>query len=68
MTFEEFFAKKRIDLELLKRADAAVFASLVKEYAAMGEKSFDHTKKYLFNNWRKKFLLVKQETSQEEEK
>ena len=52
MSFEEFFAKKKIDLHKLKTADASLFAELESHYEQMGEKSFDHTKKYWFNKWR----------------
>ncbi|OCX51392.1 hypothetical protein BEL04_15295 [Mucilaginibacter sp. PPCGB 2223] len=53
MTFEEFFKKKKIDLVQLKAAEPALFAEFESHYAQMGEKSFDHTKKYWFNNLRR---------------
>jgi hypothetical protein len=55
MTFEEFFKKKKIDLEQLKIAEPALFAEFEAHYAVMGEKSFDHTKKYWFNELRRKY-------------
>jgi len=57
MTFEEFFIKKRIDLALLQRAKPDLYEEFRQHYAQMGEKSFDHTKKYWFNQLRKTFLL-----------
>ncbi len=53
MTFEEFFKKKKIDLVQLKAAEPVLFAEFESHYAQMGEKSFDHTKKYWFNNLRR---------------
>ena len=57
---EEFFAKKRIDLEQLKGSDALLFAELKAHFEQMGPKSFDHTKKYLFNKLRGSFPLRKE--------
>ena len=57
MTFEEFFIKKKIDLALLQRAKPALYEEFRQHYAQMGEKSFDHSKKYWFNRLRKDFLL-----------
>jgi hypothetical protein len=62
MTFEEFFAKKKIDLTLLKRIKPDLYEEFRQHYALMGEKSFDHTKKYWFNRLRKDFLLPDQKT------
>src|SRR5690606_25754528 len=58
MTFEEFFAKKKIDLTQLKRVQPALYEEFRGHYAQMGEKSFDHTKKYWFNRLRKEYLLM----------
>lgn len=55
MTFEEFFAKKKIDLLKIKQADLTLFEKLKNEYEQMGPKSFDHSKKFLFNDWRRNF-------------
>jgi hypothetical protein len=55
MTFEEFFKKKKIDLEQFKTAEPALFTEFEAHYAVMGEKSFDHTKKYWFNELRRKY-------------
>lgn len=52
MTFEEFFLKKKIDLDSFKQGKPDVFAEFVAHYEVMSEKSFDHTKKYWFNNLR----------------
>lgn len=55
MTFEEFFKKKKISLQLLQQTEPALFSEFEKHYSQMGEKSFDHTKKYWFNQLRRKF-------------
>lgn len=55
MTFEEFFKKKKISLQLLQGAEPALFSEFKLHYEQMGEKSFDHTKKYWFNQLRRKF-------------
>ena len=52
LTFEEFFTKKKIDLAALKKADAFLFVEFEEHYALMGEKSFDHSKKFWFNRLR----------------
>ena len=52
MTFEEFFAKKRIDLVQLEKAEPVLYSEFKSHFAAMGEKSFDHTKKFWFNKLR----------------
>ncbi|QKJ32041.1 hypothetical protein HQ865_20490 [Mucilaginibacter mali] len=57
MTFEEFFKKKKISLPLLQDAEPALFAEFEHHYGQMGEKSFDHTKKYWFNQLRHRFPL-----------
>src|SRR5665213_4069274 len=57
MTFEEFFKKKRIDLVALEKAEPALFSEFKAHYEQMGEKSFDHTKKYWFNKVRRLYLL-----------
>ncbi|MFC3198495.1 hypothetical protein ACFOET_12795 [Parapedobacter deserti] len=57
MTFEEFFIKKKIDLARMKRAKPDLYEEFREHFALMGEKSFDHTKKYWFNRLRKDFLL-----------
>ncbi|MGO3194323.1 MAG: hypothetical protein ACTIKE_09930, partial [Sphingobacterium sp.] len=56
-TFEEFFNKKKIDLSLLQKADRPLYEEFRNHYAQMGEKSFDHTKKFWFNSLRKKYHL-----------
>jgi hypothetical protein len=52
MTFEEFFKKKKIDLEALGKAEPELLAEFRNHFEQMGEKSFDHTKKYWFNKLR----------------
>lgn len=58
MTFDEFFKKKRVDLAALEKAEPALFAEFKTHYEQMGEKSFDHTKKYWFNKTRRQFPLA----------
>jgi len=58
MTFDEFFKKKRIDLDALEKGDPALFSEFKKHYQEMGEKSFDHTKKYWFNKIRREYPLA----------
>ncbi len=55
MTFEEFFKKKKIDLPALQNGEPALFAEFENHFNQMGEKSFDHTKKYWFNKLRLRF-------------
>ena len=57
MLFEEFFKKKKINLVALNEADAGLFSEFKYHYEQMGEKSFDHTKKYWFNKLRRQFPL-----------
>ena len=58
MTFEEFFAKKKIDLAALQKADQSLYEEFKKHYVAMGPKSFDHTKKFWFNRLRKSYHVA----------
>jgi hypothetical protein len=58
MDFEEFLKKKRIDLAALQNGEPALFSEFKTHYAQMGEKSFDHTKKYWFNTLRRKYHLA----------
>lgn len=57
MTFEEFFKKKKIDLAALESADPTLFSQFRSHFEHMGEKSFDHTKKYWFNKLRRQYPL-----------
>ncbi|MCY4780908.1 hypothetical protein ORI89_14710 [Sphingobacterium sp. UT-1RO-CII-1] len=57
MTFEEFFAKKKIDLTVLLAENPSLYREFEDHYAQMGPKSFDHTKKFWFNKLRKTYLL-----------
>lgn len=58
MTFEEFFAKKKIDLVQLEKAEPMLYTEFKSHFAAMGEKSFDHTKKFWFNKLRGQYHLA----------
>ena len=57
MTFTEFFHKKKIDLVQLQNAEPGLFAEFKSHYNQMGEKSFDHSKKFWFNKLRKIYHL-----------
>ncbi|WP_374166731.1 hypothetical protein [Arcticibacter sp. MXS-1] len=57
MTFEEFFAKKKIDLQQLEKADHALYTEFKTHFSQMGEKSFDHSKKFWFNKLRHLYRL-----------
>lgn len=55
MQFEEFFKKKKISLVALEQGEPGLFSEFKVHYEQMGEKSFDHTKKYWFNKLRARF-------------
>ena len=61
MTFEEFFAKKKIDLPQLRGDNRLLYDEFRQHYAQMGEKSFDHTKKFWFNKLRKQYALMEED-------
>ena len=58
LSFEDFFIKKKIDLSALQSADPNLYGEFREHYATMGEKSFDHSKKFWFNKLRKSYLLL----------
>lgn len=58
MTFEEFFTKKKIDLVQLEKAEPTLYSEFKTHFASMGEKSFDHTKKFWFNKLRRLYHLT----------
>lgn len=60
MTFAEFFNKKKIHVDSLAIDNPELAKELLVHFDLMGEKSFDHTKKYLFNKWRRMYPLPKQ--------
>ncbi|HEY8782631.1 MAG TPA: hypothetical protein VIM16_13485 [Mucilaginibacter sp.] len=66
MDFEEFFKKKKIDLAALESAGAGLFSEFKTHYDQMGEKSFDHTKKFLFNKLRRQFPLAPEVKAEKE--
>lgn len=71
MTFEEFFRKKKIDLVQLEKDEPVLFSEFKSHYNLMGEKSFDHTKKFWFNKLRRLYhleTLIKESQIQEESK
>jgi len=57
LTFEEFSAKKKIDLTLFQQAEPSFYSEFKGEYDQMGEKSFDHSKKFLFNKLRRAYHI-----------
>ncbi|MEO5910184.1 MAG: hypothetical protein ABIP95_04810 [Pelobium sp.] len=57
MTFEEFFLKKKIDLETFEVSNPSLFSEFNDHFSQMSDKSFDHTKKYWFNELRHQFPL-----------
>ena len=57
MTFEEFFKKKRIELAAFNKGQPALSLEFKIHFEQMGEKSFDHTKKYWFNMLRREYPL-----------
>lgn len=61
MVFEEFFFKKKIDLVQLQNTEPNLFNEFKNHYSLMGEKSFDHTKKYWFNRLRHSYPLSEEE-------
>jgi len=58
MTFEEFFKKKRIDVVAFEKSNPALLFEFKNHFEQMGEKSFDHTKKYWFNKLRLQYHLA----------
>jgi hypothetical protein len=57
MTFEEFLIKKRIDPVKLKAKEQSFFSEFESHFLQMGEKSFDHSKKFWFNKLRRTYHL-----------
>ena len=58
MTFEEFLLKKKIDPVQLQDADQDFFDEFKSHFIEMGEKSFDHSKKFWFNKLRRAYPLA----------
>lgn len=55
MTFEEFFLKKKINILSFQQKELVLFQELYSEYQTQGAKSFDYSKKFLFNTLRIKY-------------
>ena len=51
------FKKKKIDLSAFEGGDYTLFSEFKAHFQQMGEKSFDHSKKFLFNKLRHQFPL-----------
>src|SRR5690606_6093745 len=64
LSFTEFFTKKKIDINALQKAKPELYQEFDRDYALMGEKSFDHSKKFWFNRLRKDYLLKEIEISE----
>ena len=60
MTFEEFLLKKKIDPVQLKKVEQAFFDEFKSLFIEMGEKSFDHSKKFWFNKLRRANPLLEE--------
>lgn len=57
MTFEEFLIKKKIDPVQLQTKEQSFFSEFESHFLQMGEKSFDHSKKFWFNKLRRAYHL-----------
>lgn len=67
MTFEEFLIKKKIDAIQLKAKENAFFSEFESHFLQMGEKSFDHSKKFWFNKLRRAYHLKEEPKPGKEE-
>jgi len=67
MTFEEFLIKKKIDAIQLKAKEQAFFSEFESHFLQMGEKSFDHSKKFWFNKLRRAYHLKEEPKPVKEE-
>jgi hypothetical protein len=60
MTFDEFLKKKKIDPVQLQKAEPSLFSEFNSHFGQMGEKSFDHSKKFWFNKLRRSYHLTEE--------
>lgn len=67
MTFEEFLIKKKIDAVQLKAKEQTFFSEFESHFFQMGEKSFDHSKKFWFNKLRRAYHLKEEPKPAKEE-
>jgi len=67
MTFEEFLIRKKIDAIQLKAKEPTFFSEFESHFQQMGEKSFDHSKKFLFNKLRRAYHLKEEPKPVKEE-
>ena len=58
MTFEEYLIDKKIDSDLFKNGDPALWTEFKSQFATMHPKSFTAQKLYLINGIRRKYHLV----------
>lgn len=57
MTFEEFLIRKKIDAFQFKANEQSIYSEFESHFKLMGEKSFDHSKKFWFNKLRRAYHL-----------
>lgn len=62
MTFEEYCIKKKIDSAAFKHKEAANWSAMETIFSQVSENSFTQQKKFLINDWRKKYPLNQEET------
>lgn len=67
MTFEEFLIKKKIDPVQLEANEHSLFSEFNSHYVQMGEKSFDHSKKFWFNKLRRAYHIKEEPKTAREE-
>jgi len=67
MTFEEFLIKKKIDAVQFKAREQSFFSEFESHFIQMGEKSFDHSKKFWFNKLRRAYHLKEEPKPAQEE-
>lgn len=68
MTLQEFLLKKKIHEASFCIGRKELYEQFVLEYVLMGEKSFDHTKKYWFNKLRREFPIPQSPSTEATEK
>jgi hypothetical protein len=56
--FEKFLISKKINAASFRLAEPERFSNLEAEFNLMGSKSFDHSKKFIFNRLRLKYPII----------
>lgn len=59
-SFADFLTKKKVDAKAFATARPAEYTRYADAYAQQGPISFDHSAKFLFNDWRLDFPLGKE--------